>query len=503
MSRGKWVTLKLHQLRLDQENYRLGPQPTQRDAIRTMINDQGTKLVRLANDILRMEGVSPGEPIWVVPAKARGQYIVEEGNRRVTALKLLETPALADGTGVSKQFRRLAKSYAENPIRDLDARLFATRADALPWKRRRHMTAGSGVGLAPWKTLAKGRANRDLGEDAPGSLAVVEFFADDKSESWAEILEALDGRWSTVDRVLNAQSFKATLGVAIDLNTGAVTFENGDVKGGSDLLKRILGAMASPDFEFADVENRDDRKRFISRFGDYSLKLKAGESAPTGPPATPPGSSPGAGELNSMVEPTPNLGTSGGAAPLSGTPSPFASTKPETLVSTTPSRRAVADANRTTLAPASGPRILPVEGIRLLPLYNECRKIKVKGNENAAAFLVRVFIELSSENYLQEKNVQIPRSLRDKSITTWEDYKVKLSDKINAVTLHIDPSKRAPIFAQAREAIQKDAVGSFSINTLHSYFHNRHVLPQEDTIRASWDGWEAYLQAVFDALKTP
>lgn len=236
MSRGKWVTLKLHQLRLDQENYRLGPQATQRDAIRAMIEDQGSKLVRLARDILQMGGVSPGEPVWVVPGTARGKYIVEEGNRRVTALKLLETPALADGTALSKQFRRLAKIFAESPIRDIDARLFESREDVTPWKRRRHMTAASGVGLAPWKTLAKGRANRDIGEDAPRSLAVVEFFADDRSEQWAEIVEALDGRWTTVDRVLNAAAFKEVLGVDIDPRTSLITFENGDQDAGSLLL---------------------------------------------------------------------------------------------------------------------------------------------------------------------------------------------------------------------------------------------------------------------------
>ncbi|WP_210166272.1 hypothetical protein [Methylobacterium sp. Leaf102] len=141
--------MKLHQLRLDQENYRLGPQATQREAIRAMIDEQGAKLVRIAKDILQMEGISPGEPIWVVPAGVRGQYIVEEGNRRITSLKILETPALADGTVVSKQFRRLSKIFAENPIREVDARLFDSREDVTPWKRRRHMTATSGVGLAP------------------------------------------------------------------------------------------------------------------------------------------------------------------------------------------------------------------------------------------------------------------------------------------------------------------------------------------------------------------
>jgi len=499
MDRGKWVTVKLHQLRLDQVNYRLGPQATQRDAIRAMIEDQGSKLVRLAKDILSMEGVSPGEPIWIVPAGVRGQYIVEEGNRRVTSLKLLETPALADGTSVSKQFRKLAKTYAEHPIRELDARLFATRQDVLPWKRRRHMTAGSGVGLAAWKTLAKGRANRDLGLDAPRSLAVVEFFADDKSDAWAEILEALDGRWTTVDRVLNAGPFKETLGIVIDPKTSVVSFDNGDVKAGADLLKRLLGAMAAPDFEFADIEDKDDRKAFIDKFASFSVKAKAtpSETLNGQKPVGPLGES--IVETETAIEVSPAQDASSSNAKPENLTDTAATAAPQS----TASRRDATDANRKTLAPPDGPRLLPVQGIRLTPLYNECRKLKVKGNENAAAFLVRVFIELSSENYLQEKSVPLPRSLRDKHVKDWEDYKVKLSDKITAVALHIDSTRKAPVFVQAREAILPAAVGSFSINTLHSYFHNRHVLPDEATIKASWDGWEAYLRELYLALQRP
>ena len=464
-----------------------------------MIDDQGGKLVRLAKDILAMDGVSPGEPIWIVPAGARSQYIVEEGNRRVTALKLLETPALADGTSVSKQFRKLSKTYAESPIRQLEARLFATRQDVQPWKRRRHMTAGSGVGLAAWKTLAKGRANRDLGMDAPRSLAVVEFFADDKSDAWAEILEALDGRWTTVDRVLNAGPFKEVLGIIIDPKTSVVTFENGDAKAGADLLKRLLGAMAAPDFEFAEIEDKDDRKAFIDKFAGYSVKAKGvpGEAAASQQPndaSTAP---------SSESEPTGEGSPAQNASSPTATPESATEAPAPPAETSTASRRDTADANRKFLAPPDGPRLLPVQGIRLLPLYNECKKLRVKGNENAAALLVRVFIELSSENYLQEKSVPLPRSLRDKHVKEWWDYKVKLSDKITAVALHIDPTKRAPVFLQAREAILPGAVGSFSITTLHSYFHNRHILPDEATIKASWDGWEEYLRALYLALQNP
>lgn len=476
--KGKWATLKLHQLRLDLENYRLGPQKTERDAIRAMIEDQGTKLVRLAKDILELDGLSDGEPLWVVPAAARGRYIVEEGNRRVTALKLLENPALADGTSVSRQFRRLSKLYAASPIRDVEARVYATREDVLPLKRRRHMSSASGVGLERWKPLAKGRANRDIGLAAPRSLAVVELLQDE-SEAWAEIIEALDSRWTTVDRVLNTAAFRDTLGVHIDPKTSRIRFENGDAVAGRKLLTRILQKMAADDFEFSEVEDVEDRELFVRQFADGAVK--------GAPPVEPP------------VEDDPPRPTAGKAAPPKEDGEP---PEPEPEAEPPTTRRGHTDANRKTLAPDSGPRLLSVTGPRLGPLYKECRRLKVKNNENAAALLLRVFIELSSEALLHEK-VSIPPSLKKKGITKWDDYKVKLADKVLAVAFHLDPADNAKEFQQARLAVRTDAVGPFSIATLHGYFHNRHLLPDAASIKDTWDGWEAYLREVHTALNAP
>ena len=111
-----WETFRLSELRLDQQNYRTGKTSSQRDAFATIIEDQKDKLANLAEDLLAMGGVSPGEPIWVTrDLNVRGMYVVLEGNRRVAALKILETPALADSTVVEKAFTVLAEQYAENP----------------------------------------------------------------------------------------------------------------------------------------------------------------------------------------------------------------------------------------------------------------------------------------------------------------------------------------------------------------------------------------------------
>src|ERR1700724_30118 len=248
------------QLNLDQKNYRLGDTPNPRATIRAMIEDQKNKLVNHAQDIIKM-GLSPGEFIWVTPdTKNAGMFVVLEGNRRIAALKILETPSLADGTSWEKDFLELSKQYAARPpIREIEVRVFADRVEAKPWIRRRHMSTSSGVGLERWKTGAKGRAMRDDGESAPRFLAVQEYL-DDNSDAWQEIESSLDERWTTVDRVLNSSKLPKILGISIHTRTGKIDFENGDEVAGKDLLRRILTVMASPEFDFSSIERTGDRE---------------------------------------------------------------------------------------------------------------------------------------------------------------------------------------------------------------------------------------------------
>ena len=451
-----WETFRLSELRLDQQNYRTGKTSSQRDAFATIIEDQKDKLANLAEDLLAMGGVSPGEPIWVTrDLNVRGMYVVLEGNRRVAALKILETPALADGTVVERAFTVLAEQYAENPIRELEACVFPTREEAQPWQRRRHLTSASGVGLQGWKPMAKARANRDQGVKAPRFLAVSEFLQDD-SEEWAGLSDVLDSKWTTVDRVLNASTLPTVLGVNIDLKTGLITFGNGNVNAGKSLLRSVLHKIARPEFKFAEIESDADREAFINRFASLSVKAKIVGQPP--PPPAPP------------VKPTP----------------------PPKKVKLTPTPR-------TTLAPKTGSSTFKVDGDRLNSLYKECRLITVKKNENAAAFLLRVFIELSSEALLAEKVVSTPNAAVKTGKSNWDDIGITLSMKVGAVLDHIDPTGKDKKLQQARIARDPNSQATFSINTLHSYFHNRHVIPDAIALKEAWDAWEIYLRLLHAA----
>ena len=88
-------TIKLTSLFVNTENYRFEPLSSQKEAIDKMIEDQGDKLYSLVDDIVT-NGLSPVDLIIVTPNEDSNKYVVLEGNRRITSLKLLNNPTLID-----------------------------------------------------------------------------------------------------------------------------------------------------------------------------------------------------------------------------------------------------------------------------------------------------------------------------------------------------------------------------------------------------------------------
>lgn len=452
-----WGTFTLGQLKLDQENIRIGPdrKPDQRATMKALVADQKQKLVNLALDLIDV-GPSPGEPIWVIAdPKQRGQFIVLEGNRRVCALKMLDNPALAADTEVASDFARLAKDFAAKPIRTLEGQIFASREDARPFIERRHMSATSGVALQRWRSLRIARAAK--GGRVRRSLIVLDYL-DDGSDEFAEVATIIDAKSTSVDRVLNAPAMRDALGVDIDRKKRSVTFESGDEIAGRRLLRDVITAMVEPEFTFSRIRASGDRDEFVREFADRGVRSPTGSSAAGGTAA-------------------------GGTG-----------TATSTTPSGTRSRKRLVEPERATLAPKYGDRTFNVPGKRLNKLYNECRLIKLEGNENAAALLLRVFLELSSEAILIEKAIALPPKHAGKGRSDWGEFGVTIEDKINAVLPLIDTTPRTRMRLKPARTALADPHRSGSVDTLHAYFHNLEMTLDAASLRSAWDTWENYLR---------
>ena len=102
----EYKQIKITDLLLNPSNPRLNPVQHQVESIEAMVEDQGEKLIELAKHIVQ-NGLNPIDIILIRPQG--NQWLVCEGNRRVTALKLINEPDLVPSkySKLKKQFQRL------------------------------------------------------------------------------------------------------------------------------------------------------------------------------------------------------------------------------------------------------------------------------------------------------------------------------------------------------------------------------------------------------------
>lgn len=106
---------------------------------------------------------------------------------------------------------------------------------------------------------------------------------------------------------------------------------------------------------------------------------------------------------------------------------------------------------------------------------------------------------VSSEALLFEKKIPLPASVISRGKTSWDDIGIPLTTKIGCVLEILDPTGKAKEFQQVRVARDQNTQAVFSINVLHSYFHNRHMKPDSIALMEAWDAWESYLKALHEA----
>jgi len=152
-------SIPLSKLTVNIENPRFEMVGNQREAIITMLEDQQDKLVKLAEDIID-NGMNPAELVIVVPhEKLDKQFNVLEGNRRITALKLLSNPELIPEKYKSLliKFKKLSESFIKHPLEEINCVVFENETKAQRWIRLKHTGENDGIGTVTWNAQQKAR----------------------------------------------------------------------------------------------------------------------------------------------------------------------------------------------------------------------------------------------------------------------------------------------------------------------------------------------------------
>lgn len=131
------IKLKIDDLVLDNDNPRITHSEGQPQALQKVVRDQKAKLLRLAESIVE-HGLSPIERFMVMEVNEKPKrYIALEGNRRVTALRLLSNPAAMTGLdmpdGMQRSMEKLAGVFDRSKVEPIEAFEVGSREEGRYW----------------------------------------------------------------------------------------------------------------------------------------------------------------------------------------------------------------------------------------------------------------------------------------------------------------------------------------------------------------------------------
>ncbi len=312
-------------------------------------------------------GLNPAEKFIVIPDD-QNQYIVLDGNRRLTALRLLETPSIVEGyvsENLFAQLKKLSASFLKSPVEDAPCIVFQDNEQADPWIELIHDGESGGAGLVKWSAQQRSRYQARKGNKAL-HLTVLDFVAQHGQLS-PETVEKINlGKYptSTLKRVLSTPYVREKLGIEKKGQMAFTQYPKSDIIKG---LSRVIDDTGTGRINANHVRTQTDRINYINSFDNDTLPS----------------------EENRNDE----------AVPIEDAPDNHV--PPQRL---RPERRA--SMSRKKLIPGS--LRLDIDVPRINDIYHELkRRLIVHETPNAVAVLLRAFLEMSVDEYIDRKGIQI------------------------------------------------------------------------------------------------
>jgi hypothetical protein len=441
--------IRITDLQLDTTNYRTGKQDDQREAIRALIEEQKSKLVRLAQDIIE-NGLSPLETILVMPVPDdKRRHIVIEGNRRVAAIKLVTQPDLAADTTWHNAFKRLHRLLPGQVPIEVSCVVAPSKEEAFVWIQRRHDTGLKGAGLEAWSTIANYRAAAARGRSAP-EFDVLEFtLAHGQLEE--DVQERVMGQdfpitnlKRLVDSAYVAQQLELDRGESYLTTTASKNWVLA-------ILREVVTAISREEFNgkkfsVKEIYTSADQKKFFTKLVSKYPKPKRSAR-------------------RWAINADTSVGDSGRGVLKRKKPNRPTSERRKLVPSHCAVRPPVGRAN---------------------DILHELRKLEVEKFRNAVSILLRVFLEFSVGAYIDRRSV------------TGVNATDTLSQRLLKVASHMEANgvmDRKDLHAVRKAASDRNSL--VSTMTLNAYVHNVKFYPSASDLKTSWDNLEPFIERLW------
>ena len=423
---------------VNRANDRHGELENETAAIAWLFSERELHMRKLAEDIAK-EG-----KVYELPlvSPEGDNYMVFDGNRRVTCLKLIAEPRRAPTVELQQFFGELKKQWAGVFPDTVHCQVEADREQIDEILYRRHTGSQGGVGQSKWDDRMKATFVARTGKGSGNSVA-------DEIESRLAEAKQLPSKKkiprSTMNRLLSAEPFRNRVGFSVKKRHFSYTHEEGVVL---QALARIADDMANKRVVLGKIWDIDGKTAYLDQLEEEGV-LPTDEHLLDKPKST--------------------------KAPKPKKPGPKPAPAPK------PTRR-------TTLIPqVEYGLVWPGRLQRHSAIWRELQfELKLSDHANAISVLFRVLLELAVENYVSQTGLAVNDGdyLAARILKIGKDLEAK--GKIDKKQLGVLKK-----FQQADKLVSAD--------TLNRYVHSPNFAPSPEHLTSMWDTLAPFVVQCLDA----
>ncbi|MFD2053800.1 hypothetical protein ACFSQT_12100 [Mesorhizobium calcicola] len=445
------VSLRIEHLVLDTDNPRITHAAGQQEALQKVVRDQKTKLVRLAESIVE-HGLSPIEKMMVLEVTEKPKrYIALEGNRRVAALKLLANPAAMTGlvipAAMQKAIERLASVFDKSKVEPFIAHETASREEGRYWIQLRHNGEDEGRGVVAWKPIVAARY-RDKEPAIQALDMVLEHggFTEDETEAIRSKFNL-----TTLRRVVEDKTALGHLGLSV---------KDGELRttlAASELIKPLRKVVR-------DIAAKAVNSRTFNKSADIVKYVQGFDKSDRA-------------DTSKKVSERSVEGLQ----------------KSEFAVKT------AKPAARRSKLPTERPNVVPkscslnVTDNRVSEIYEELRTLKLADARNAIAVLMRVFLELSVDHFIETNGGSLQHTDAKSGKKHWKSLDKKLAEVVASLVKIGVPVAH---FAEVTRAVNVKT-SPLHMDLLHRYVHDRFATPSPQDLTAAWNNVQPLFEKIW------
>ena len=437
-------SLLLSSLVVNKANDRHGELENETAAIGWLFSNREQHMKNLAKDIVAQHGIY--DPPLVAPEEE--SYVVFDGNRRVTCLKLLATPERAPTIELQKFFSELKSDWIGKFPDRVTCQVENDRDRVDDILYRRHTGTQNGVGQSTWddrmKSTFVGRTGKASGLHVADEVEkrLVEAHLWDNRRKIPR---------SNMNRLLSSEAYRNRVGFSVARGKFEYTHDEAIAL---KALYRVADDLANKTVVLGDIWGVAGKRRYLDKLDREGVLPTAVRALAQAPSAS--------------------LGHQG-AKSVQSKPRPSPAPKPDPRITLIPDYLTYA-------VTWSG------EQQRIKAVWEELQfHLKLSDHQNAVAVMFRVLVELSIDNYIKVTSLS----------TVHEND--KLSNRALKVAADLFSRKRIDkrYYDECKKLHNSDQL--FSMATMNSWVHSPSFNPSPHHMTSMWDSLSLFIVECINA----